>query len=301
MNLSDLMFEDAEVMGILKNKSIGHKEAASQISEKGHPTTESSVRRARKNIPVTVAVIGDYQIGKHDRKFIDRQCEIIRDLKPDMIVSTGDEVDFTQISRHVKGLPGEYEGLSLDKERQIWVEIAKQINEAAPEAEKRMCASNHLRRLPAALERYLPGLRDLPELAIPTLLKLEELGWTWDPVPTEILPGVVYSHGDEFMVTTRTQQSKTREVIKTRRANVIYGHSHQAGLATTALGYGYNMETFWSLNVGHGMQVQNAEYVKSTSPDWSRGIGVVHWDGSAAHPELHLEINGKIRVNGRTY
>lgn len=251
--------------------------------------------------PATVVVVGDYQIGYHDRDFIEKQCEIIRDVQPDIIISTGDDCDFSSISKYAQGLPDQF-GRTIHEERQMWVEdIAPAINEAAPNAIKRMCDSNHIRRLPMAIEKYIPGLRDAPELFVKNFLKLDELGWVFDDGPTEFLPGVIYSHGDEFNATSRTQATKHREVIKTRQANIVFGHTHQAALNTTALGYGYNMETYWSLNVGHGMQMREAKYIKSTSPDWSRGIGIIHYDGVTAYPELHLEVGGKIRVDGVSY
>lgn len=251
--------------------------------------------------PALVAVVGDYQIGAHDRGFIEKQIEIIRDLQPDIIISTGDECDQSSVSRWSQGMPEQF-GRTLHEERQMWVEdIAPAINEAAPNAVKRMCDSNHVRRLPMAVEKFIPGLRDAPELFVKNFLHLDELGWAFDEQPTEFLPGIVYSHGDEVMMTSRTQASKSREVIKTRQKNYIFGHTHQAGISTTALGYGFQMKTHWSLNVGHGMQLQEAKYIKSTSPDWSRGIGVVYYDGTDSFPELHLEINGKIHVDGKRY
>lgn len=251
--------------------------------------------------PATVVVVGDYQIGFHDRAFIDKQCEIIRDLNPDIIISSGDECDQSSVSRWSQGLPEQF-GRTLHEERQIWVEeIAPQINEAAPNAVKRMCDSNHIRRLPVAIEKYIPGLRDAPELFVKNFLKLPELGWIFDEEPTEFLPGVVYSHGDEFGATSKSQASKAREVIKTRQKNIVFGHTHQAALNTTALGYGFNMQTYWSMNVGHGMRLREAKYIKSTSPDWSRGIGIIYFDGQESYPELHLEVGGKIRVDGKVY
>lgn len=334
MSLYDLARVNQAVFDILSDESLNHQEAVGEINDlqgrTGFTTSRASVRRARERLGVyspesTVSggrvprestgsvvsgpgvrderlavVIGDYQIGCHDRDFIDRQCEIIRDLKPDLIISTGDELDFTNLGRWVKGLPGEYTG-TIQSERDAWIEISKQLTESAPNAEKRMCDSNHIRRLPMAVEKYLPGLVDMPELFVKNFLKLEELGWHFDELPYEVLPGVVYSHGDDWSVTSRGQASKFREVVKTRQANVIFGHSHQASLNTTAMGYGYKMSTHWALNVGHGMQLREAKYIKSTSPDWSRGIGIVHFDGDTAYPELHLELNGKMHVDGRTY
>lgn len=309
--LPEIARDDEAVRDILIDRSLSHVTAARMISEYGYETTESSVRRTRKKLeeessnhshPKTVAVIGDYQIGLHDRDFIDRQCEILRDLKPDVLLSTGDELDFTSLGSWVQGLPAQYER-TIHEERQVWVEeIAPQINEAVgPDCEKRMCDSNHLRRLPKAIEQFMPGARDMPELFVPNFMKLGEFGWHWDEMPYEFLPGCVYSHGDDWGVTSRAQAVKFRETVKTRQANIVYGHSHQAALNTTALGYGYEMETYWALNTGNGMKMREARYIRSTSPDWSRGIGIIHWDGESAHPELHLEIRGKIYVNGRRY
>lgn len=251
--------------------------------------------------PATVVVVGDYQIGLHDDEFIKKQCDIIADVDPDIIISTGDDCDFTAVGRWVQGLPDQF-GRTIHEERQIWVEeIAPLFNAAAPNAIKRMCDSNHIRRLPQAIERYIPGLRDAPELFVKNFLKLDELGWIFDEGPTEFLPGVVYSHGDEVGMTSRSQASKAREVIKTRQRSIVFGHTHQAALNTTALGYGFNMTPQFSLNVGHGMRLREASYIKSTSPDWSRGIGILYYDGENVHPSLHLESGGRIRVNGKVY
>lgn len=333
-------YHHSRILEILNDRDLNHQEATDEIQSYGVSTSRTSVRRARERLnvesshynagqgrgrvvespelnvppspkpdysmwpkgkPATVVVIGDYQIGLHDRDFIEKQCEIIRDVQPDIIISTGDDCDFSSISRFAQGLPDQF-GRTLHQERQMWVEdIAPAINEAAPHAQKRMCDSNHIRRLPMAIEKLIPGLRDAPELFVKNFLKLDELGWAFDEGPTEFLPGVVYSHGDEFGATSRGQANKSREVIRTRQASIVFGHTHQAGLSTTALGYGYNMSPKFSLSVGHGMILREAKYIKSTSPDWSRGIGIIHFDGEDSFPELHLEMGGKIRVDGRVY
>lgn len=302
-DLRKIINSDDRVRKIVLESNLNHIEAAVAVNDLGYDTTESSVRRSRRSQTKTVVVIGDYQIGAHDRGFIEKQCEIIRDIKPDMIISTGDELDATSLGRWVRGLPGEFE-TSFQEELDQWYVVAKMLNEAAPQAEKRMCRSNHTDRLAVSLNSRLPGLRDLRALELPTLMRLDELGWIYDNPKgsaTEFLPGVTYSHGDEWSITSKGQANKAGEMIKERGTHVVFGHSHQAGLYTQALGYNFNMNTKWALNVGSGMAYDQADYIKKGSPNWSRGVGIIHYDGKEAHPDLRLEVNGKIRYDGRTY
>lgn len=302
-DLRALISSDERVRKIVLESSLGHTEAAEAVNSLGYSTTEASVRRSRKSQTKTVAVIGDYQIGCHDKAFIEKQCEVIRDIKPDIIISTGDELDATSLGRWTRGMPEEFE-TTLQDELDQWYEVAEMINEAAPQAEKRMCRSNHTDRLAVSLRSRLPGLRDLRALELPNLMRLSDFGWIYDNPPgsaTEFLPGVTYSHGDEWSITSKGQANKAGEMIKERGTHVVFGHSHQAGIYTQALGYNFNMRVKWALNVGTGMAFDRADYIKKGSPNWSRGVGIIYYDGTDAFPDLRLEINGKIRYDGRTY
>lgn len=308
MNLPELMTTDPEVNDIVHDDTISRRIAVNRLAALGHTVSEWAIRDARKKERIRTGqklavVIGDYQVGCHDRAFIHRQCEMIKDLRPDTIISTGDELDATSLGRWVRGLPEEFE-TTLQDELDMWYEIASWINEAAPNAEKRMCRSNHTDRLPISLRARLPGLRDLRALQLPALMRLDELGWTYDNPPgsaTEFLPGVTYSHGDEWSITSHSQANKAREIVKHRATHVVFGHSHQAGLYTQALGYNFNSEVKWAMNVGTGMAFDRADYIKHGSPNWSRGIGIIYYDGNDAHPELVLDLGGKMRWNGRSY
>src|SRR5690606_9656229 len=108
-DLRALISSDERGRKIVLESSLGHTEAAEAVNSLGYSTTEASVRRPRRSQSKAVVVIGDSQLGCHAKAFIEKQCEDIRDLKPDVLTSAGADLAATPLGRWTRGMPEEFE------------------------------------------------------------------------------------------------------------------------------------------------------------------------------------------------
>lgn len=313
VSLSDLSKDNAKIYRILADLNLTHIGAANELAKNGVESSETSVRRARRvlsqNTPrspsphprsKTLLQISDWQVGCHDEEWILKTAEFARDLQPDIIVHCGDEADNTTLGRWVRGLPGAYEG-TLQDEYDKTHDLLKEFRSACPNAEIRLTASNHGDRMTKSLEKYLPGAMSLRCLGQEELLGLEELDIHFDAEPYEVLPDLVYFHGYKEGFTAASTVKKIQDFIALKGKNFLFGHTHRAGLYTSAIGYNWEMTTRFAMNVGHAMRLSEATYVEHGSPIWSQGVGVVHYDGEQLYPELILATDGRFRYQGTSY
>ncbi len=61
------------------------------------------------------------------------------------------------------------------------------------------------------------------------------------------------------------------------------------------------LESRFAMNVGHGMDTLQVDYVKSGHMNWCRAIGLVHHDNGSLYPELLVSLDGSLRYNGKKY
>ena len=169
----------------------------------------------------------------HSAAALDVAHQIIRDIRPDLIVNLGDFVDFPAFSRF------EIEpSFLLSTQPSIdaaHAELARQRADA-PEAEIVLLEGNHDRRLQKAITKNAVaafGLRrgnapeSWPVLSIQNLLRLDELGVDYrDGYPANeywINDNLVAIHG----VKVNSAGSTALRYIEDERVSVLFGHIHR--------------------------------------------------------------------------
>lgn len=248
---------------------------------------------------LTCLIIPDTQIPLHDRMYVNKLIQVAKDLRPDLVGFIGDLSDSTEISRWVKGKPGEYTGEFQNACDQV-SEVVRAFRDAAPKADMWLQDSNHDGRIRDYLEEGAPALLGQRSLQVEELFGLNKYGVIYKRKPYEFLPGIISVHGHEEAYSSVPGKYGI-DAINRYGKSVVYGHTHRPVLVTNSRGFDGRVETQFAMNVGHGMDTTQVDYLKSGHMNWCRAFGVVHYDNGQLYPELIVSIDGTFRFNGRLY
>lgn len=248
---------------------------------------------------LSVLIVPDLQVPLHDDAFLERLLKIAKDGRFDKIGFIGDLSDSTEISRWAKGKPGEYTGDFQNACDKV-AEVVRAFRTAAPKAYMWLQNSNHDSRIRDYLTEGAPALLGQRSLQIEELFGLTQHNVFFKDKPYEFLPGVLAVHGHEESYSS-VPGKYGLDSINRYGKSVVYGHTHRPLLVTNSRGYDGNVETQFAMNVGHGMDTHQVDYVKSGHMNWCRAFGVVRSDAGRLYPELVLSLDGSFFWNGRTY
>ena len=166
-----------------------------------------------------IVAISDLQVPYHNKRAVANVASFIKAVKPDTVVSVGDEMDFQTISRWSQGTPLEYER-TIDRDRNTTVEVLESLRV------EHVIRSNHTDRLFNTVMMRAPGLLSLPELELPNFLRFPDLGITYHKDPYELAPGWLLMHGDEGNV-SQNGGTTALNLAKRTGMSVVCGHTHR--------------------------------------------------------------------------
>jgi hypothetical protein len=243
-------------------------------------------------------VVPDLQVPYHDPVAVKNVAAYIKAVRPDSVVTLGDEIDLPQISRWTENTPGWYEQ-TLAADRDEAVEVLWSLVEHTKDAH--MIRSNHTDRLYNVIMKKIPAFLALPELRFEKFLKLDELGITYHKKPYAIARGIVAVHGDEQSI--KPQPGLTAlEAARRHGISVICGHTHRAGQsAFTEASGGKIGRILRGWEGGHLMDVRQAHYTKGTM-NWQQAFIVIEEIGTNVQVSIiNLEKDGTFVVSGKRY
>jgi hypothetical protein len=243
-------------------------------------------------------VVPDLQVPYHDPIAVKNVAAYIKAVRPDSVVTLGDEIDLPQISRWTENTPGWYEQ-TLAADRDEAVEVLWSLVEHTKDAH--MIRSNHTDRLYNVIMKKIPAFLALPELRFEKFLKLDELGITYHKKPYAIARGIVALHGDEQSVKP-TPGLTALEAARRHGISVICGHTHRAGQsAFTEASGGKIGRILRGWEGGHLMDVRQAHYTKGTM-NWQQAFIVIEEIGTNVQVSIiNLEKDGTFVVSGKRY
>lgn len=248
----------------------------------------------------TTLVIPDLQVPLQDDRFIDKLLSVASDLRPDKLVYIGDLTDSTEVGRWVKDKTGEFSGqlqAGFDKAADI---VGEFRSATGWECKHILVDSNHDERTRKYLEDNAPALLSLRALDLRELIGLNAADVAYLRGPVDIDPHTVAVHGHERAYSS-VPGKYGLERAKEYGKNVLYGHTHTPLLVTTNVGYGTKLKARWAMNVGHGMNMKGASYLKDGFATWSQAFGIVRWDGRRSHPQLVQALEGKFHFGGKVW
>lgn len=243
-------------------------------------------------------VVPDLQVPYHDPIAVKNVAAYIKAVRPDSVVTLGDEIDLPQISRWQESTPGWYEQ-TLAADRDEAVEVLWSLVEHTKDAH--MIRSNHTDRLYNVIMKKIPAFLALPELRFEKFLKLDELGITYHKKPYAVARGIVAVHGDEQSI--KPQPGLTAlEAARRHGISVICGHTHRAGQsAFTEASGGKIGRILRGWEGGHLMDVRQAHYTKGTM-NWQQAFIVIEEVGTNVQVSIiNLEKDGTFVVSGKRY
>lgn len=245
-------------------------------------------------------IVPDLQIPLHDFAFVEKLIDVAEYVKPDGLLFIGDLTDSTEVGRWVKGSAGEFTGnlqAAFDETAGVVARFRRAVGE---DAEMILIRSNHDDRTEGYIKQYAPALSKLRSLHLPTLIGLERSHVQYVSGPYEFVPGCVAVHGHERAYSSVPAKYGIARVLDYGK-HVVYGHTHTPLLATVAQGVDLDRRSLWTMNVGHGMDMSQAGYLKDGYATWCQAFGLVHHDGERAYPELIMAPGGNFTLDGRMW
>lgn len=247
----------------------------------------------------TWMVVPDLQIPLEDPEFVTKLVDVANYIKPDGLLFIGDLTDSTEVGRWVKGRAGEYSG-QLQAAFDRTADVVARFRRAVGDIEMVLQDSNHDERTRKYVAENAPALSSLRSLDFSRLVGLEASGVRLSQEVAEFLPGVVSVHGHEraySSVPGKYGLDRVRDYGK----SVVYGHTHTPLLVTTGQGSNGRTESRFAMNVGHGMDMGKAGYLKDGYATWCQAFGLVHHSDGQNFPELILSHNGKFVLDGEVW
>jgi predicted phosphodiesterase len=243
-------------------------------------------------------VVPDLQVPYHDPVAVKNVAAYIKAVRPDSVVTLGDEIDLPQISRWTENTPGWYEQ-TLAADRDEAVEVLWSLVEHTKDAH--MIRSNHTDRLYNVIMKKIPAFLALPELRFEKFMKLDELGITYHKKPYAVARGIIALHGDEQSVKP-TPGLTALEAARRHGISVICGHTHRAGQsAFTEASGGKIGRILRGWEGGHLMDVRQAHYTKGTM-NWQQAFIIIEEIGTNVQVSIiNLEKDGTFVVSGKRY
>lgn len=237
-------------------------------------------------------VLFDPHFPYEDKRSYNAVMQYVAKSQPNVFVLGGDIVDLDIISdkskaRHV-------EGKRLSKDFAHARNRLVEINETIPNAIKYALEGNHDERM----ERYLD---DHPEcegiLEVPTMLDLDNLGWTWVPSwrKGEVLnigkAGIIHGYTE-----SKNHASKT---VDDYGKSMFYGHLHTNQMFTKIL-HGDD-STIMAQAVGCICRY-DMPYLRGKPTKWQQAFLDIYWlpNGHFFHNVVPI-FNHEFVVNGEYY
>jgi hypothetical protein len=227
--------------------------------------------------------------------------QIVSDFNPDIRIAGSDGLDFYGLSRFDKNPRRVKVGLQMELD--AWMAGQREWRSAAPNAEAFYLVGNHEDRL----RRYLwnnPELHDLEVLRLPNILRMAELGITWemekgDRANRELVVNgqLVIKHGS--VVRKHSAYSARGELENESGViSVMTGHTHRGGST-----YLRTRKGIVQAHEGFCLCSLEPEYVEH--PNWQQGIllATITEDGVSIEPVPFYRSYGRVKAvwRGREY
>jgi DNA repair exonuclease SbcCD nuclease subunit len=208
-----------------------------------------------------VAILGDYHAPWNSRKARDKALNVVKELRPDLVVQVGDLYDMYAFSRYPRSQNVLTPAQELLRGRHEAEELWDRVMRFAPRAKFVQLLGNHDSRVGDRVAERMPEVESL--LNTKGLFEFEGVETVHDWKEEVVLGGVCYQHGFR----------RHGEHARWNQMNTVVGHSHVGGLVLHR-----NLEgVYWELNVGWlGDEAAPVfRYLEQRLSRWTVGMGVI--------------------------
>jgi len=251
----------------------------------------------------------------HDRRCLDIDLQIIRDVDPDIIVILGDFLDMPNWSKKFIRSP-EFSSIlqAAAKEGHWWL---RNMREIAPNAQMYYIQGNHEERLPRFLKsstkaaygiKPATATEDDPDLvSVERILDLPSLQIEWiGDYPDGghwINDNLVAEHGD----TTSSKSGKTAgKVLDDARESHVFGHVHRVESATKTAYPKNGPKEYQATSLGCQVYLDDNGTEapgRKKKQDWQNAVGVVEYESGNGYFSINpiLIYDGQMIFNSKKY
>lgn len=250
----------------------------------------------------SIVVIPDIHVPDHSPPMVNAVIQFIGEYQPDEVVIIGDLMDYPQPSRWSKGTEEEFEGSVFRDSDQAVKEVLKPLRAAFP-GDLGFIEGNHDSRPRDYLKKYAPALRECDAFDIDILLNFDEHGIKMLPDFYDFHPGWTMCHGHKGGIKlSQTAGMTALGAAKRFGKSVVIGHVHRLGVIDHTIGY--DGELVWELTgmeVGHLVDTSRMGYLRSSTPNWQAGFGILQIDGDHVNATAVPIKHNKFIVEGVTF
>lgn len=263
-------------------------------TKRGRPKTvvpKKGYRALQENVSGTVIVASDMHAWPGDRSVaFAALVELVKELKPTLLIANGDSVDMASISRHPsigwQNIPTVLEELDAAKE------LHAELESAAPAGTPLVWLfGNHCLRFNSRLAAEAPEFRGTPGMS------LEEHFPAWDFAMSMHLNGhTVVMHSWHNGI-----HSAYNNTVKSG-VSTVTGHTHRLQSVQWADYNGLR----WGIECGtlsdFGPEQEKFHYTLDRPVNWSQGFSILTFtsNGTLLEPEFCRVINGEAYFRGQT-
>lgn len=234
----------------------------------------------------TRIVIPDAHIPYHDKRAFELVTRVIEKVKPDEVIVIGDFADFYSVSQ-----------FSKDPERVLNLKWeVDQVNKALDLVKCKnvvFLEGNHEYRLSRYIQNNAPALAGIT--SVPKLFNIEERGWSFVPYGDFYRSNrVTYVHDLGF-----AGKYSMFSTLQASGGNVVYGHSHQAGIIYQGH---QGSQGHFCMNVGWLGDYKKLEYMNKMKAirQWRLGFGLVEEVGNLVYAQFIPVLNYQCHLMGKT-
>jgi predicted phosphodiesterase len=263
--------------------------------------------RATVGRPELTVVLSDQHVPRIDARLHQGVLAWLEEHEPDHGIIAGDFLDYGPVSRH-RTDPGEANlQTTID---QAWG-VLREYREASPRTRWQWLDGNHEDRMRNAVLDQLAALHGLrradappgeyPVLAVPHLLRLDELGIEYHGgqgdyrhAQVQITPSLACRHG---WIATKGSGASALKTLTALNYSVIVGHTHRQSIVYKS---GNSIDgqpiTLLGCETGTLATVDATGMGYAPNPDWQNGFcTVTTWPATEQHPD------GTFKVDLATY
>jgi predicted phosphodiesterase len=241
-------------------------------------------------------VISDLQVPFQFDEAIKNLKKLVKTFNFDLVLNTGDEMDFNTISKFVEGKAESFIQ-SLDADRALCQDILYDLKTDV------VSRSNHSDRLYKALTK-IPGLMALPELQYAKFMHFDQLGIYYAKEPFEIPgTGLVLCHGDEGSL-SRIAGQTAMNISKRWGRSTIAGHTHRLGYTSSSEAFNGRLErVLVGVECGHTCNMKKMAYLGIRGyANWQAGAVIIHVKrGNVSIEMIPFNQDGSFTAMGKAF
>jgi len=203
------------------------------------------------------------------KKLWQNKINLIKSMKFDKIILGGDFLDCYAISRFDKS-PHRAEDLHFELTEAM--AMLKDLRTAAPNAEIIFVKGNHCERLDKLLDTNLRAFRNLPELKLEKLLKLEKYNIRFVNDFYRVNKTFIVTHG-----VACCKQSAKAELEKWG-ISLAAGHIHRYNTFKKNYDEKIHKRPLEAYSFGCGADIDQLEYAKNFRHNWDNTFGIIEYN-----------------------